>query len=318
MLLSLSRDFDRGIDLHAFLGIDISKRDFHAAILDDASTSERAFPNNPRGYRQLSAWLRKLNVQSVHSCMEATRKYWEALALYLHRERVLVSVVNPTQVKAFAASELLRVKTDSVDAGLIARFCRSNHPALWNPPAASVRELQSLVRRLEGLKSDRQQQLNRFDGERTEPELKGLIKSFDRAIRETERRIRVCIREHAGMQIKSDLLCSIPGIGERTASLLLAEIFLRNDFVGAKQVVAYAGLAPRIRQSGTSLRINGGLCKIGNSRVRKGLFFPAIVGSKRNPVLAAFAKRLAAKGKAKMSIVGALMREVDPVSRTCS
>lgn len=110
--------------------------------------------------------------------------------------------------------------------------------------------------------------------------------------------------------MRSDLLCSIPGIAERTASVLLAEVFLRTEFGGAKQVVAYAGLAPRIRQSGSSLRTNGGLCKIGNSRVRKALFFPAIVGARRNPILAAFAKRLSAKGKAKMSVVGALMRKL--------
>lgn len=271
--------------LGLFLGTDISKRDFHAAFIDGDLTGEKAFPNSSKGFKQLLSWLRKCGTTDIHACMEATGTYWEDLALYLHNERLKVSVTNPSQIKAFAASELLRVKTDSVDAGVVARFCRSHRPILWVPPAPGVRELQTLVRRLEALKNDRQQQLSRFDDAKKPPEIKALIKSFDRAILETERKIRICIRVNANMQVQSDLLCSIPEIAERTASVLLAEIFLRTEFSGAKQVVAYAGLAPRIRQSGTSLRVKGGLCKIGNSRVRKCLFFPTIVASKRNPIL---------------------------------
>jgi len=87
--------------------------------------------------------------------------------------------------------------------------------------------------------------------------------------KETERKIRLSIRDNDKMREQSDLLCSIPGVAEKTAAVLMAEVFLRSDFIGAKQVVAYAGLAPRIRQSGTSLRTKGGLSKSGNSRVRK-------------------------------------------------
>jgi transposase len=293
-----------------FLGIDISKRDFHVALIDEESIGNQVFTNDAKGFRQLSLWLRKVCSGSVHACMEATGIYWEALAHHLHEERQNVSVINPSQLKAFAASELLRVKTDSVDASLIARFCRSHKPAPWSPPAPGVRELQTLVRRLDALKGDRHQQLSRFGEAKMAPEIKALIKAFDRAILETERKIRLCIKANAEMQAQSDLLCSIPGVAFRTASVLLAEIFLRTEFAGSKQVVAYAGLAPRIRQSGTSLRINGGLCKIGNSRVRKCLFFPAIVATKRNPILEEFAKRLSARGKAKMSIIGAVMRKL--------
>jgi transposase len=60
--------------------------------------------------------------------MEATGAYWEALALYLHGLDQHVSVVNPARIKAFAQSELLRTKTDAVDAALIARFCKSQNP----------------------------------------------------------------------------------------------------------------------------------------------------------------------------------------------
>jgi transposase len=296
--------------LRLFLGIDISKLDFHVSLLDGDRASTKSFPNNTKGFRQLASWLRKCSLTHVHACMEATGTYWEDVALFLHDNKHDVSVVNPSKIKAFAASELLRAKTDSVDAALIARFCRANSPMLWSPPEPGVRELQRLVRRLEGLKSDRHQQCSRSSGSKHDPEIKRLIKAFDHAILETERKIRICINDNPAMQTKDALLRSIPGVGEVTAAVLMAEVFLRADFGGAKQVAAYAGLVPRIRQSGTSLRSRGGLSKTGNSRVRKALFFPAIVAGSRNPILKAFAKRLAAKGKAKMSIVAAVMRKL--------
>lgn len=296
--------------MKTILGIDISKREFHTALIEADRTVTGVFENTPKGFKQLISWLRKAGARPVHACMEATGTYWERLAAFLHSSGECVSVVNPAQIKAFAASELLRVKTDRVDAALIARFCRANQPARWNPPAPVVRELQRLVRRLHALKSDRQQQTRRWQDDKQPSEIKAVIRAFDRAIVETEKKIRLCMRENQRIEAQADLLRSIPGIGETTAAVLLAEVFLRSHFTGPKQVAAYAGLAPHIRQSGTTLRSNGSLSKMGNWRVRKALFFPAIVAGARNPALIPLVKRLSARGKAKMLIVGALMRKL--------
>lgn len=53
--------------------------------------------------------------------------------------------MNPARIKGFAKSELLRTKTDSVDAALIARFCAAMKPSLWTPTAPEVKELQAGV-----------------------------------------------------------------------------------------------------------------------------------------------------------------------------
>jgi transposase len=251
--------------LRMFLGIDISKRNFHAALLACDLSDVKGFPNTrraPDNLRAGSVSARRRESTPVWKQPVSTGRTW--LRFYTPHD---VSVTNPSQIKAFASSELLRVKTDSVDAALIARFCRANRPGYWAPPQPGVRELQTLVRRLEALKGDRHQQISRCADARREPEIRALIRSFDRAIKETERRIRLSIRNNDKMQEQSDLLCSIPGVAEKTAAALMAEVFLRSDFTTAKQVVAYAGLAPRIRQSGTSLRTKGGLSKSGNSRV---------------------------------------------------
>ena len=117
----------------SFLGIDISKETFHASLLSDRGEAKKVFPNTPKGFEQLVAWLKNRHADDVHACMEATGAYWEALALYLHGLKLRVSVINPARIKALAQSDLLRTKTDAIDAALIARFCKSQNPEAWIP-----------------------------------------------------------------------------------------------------------------------------------------------------------------------------------------
>ena len=92
----------------SFLGIDLSKDTFHAYLLSGSAGAKKVFPNAPKGYAQLTIWLKNRHAADPHVCMEATGAYWEALALYLHGLEHRVSVVNPARIKAFAQSELLR------------------------------------------------------------------------------------------------------------------------------------------------------------------------------------------------------------------
>jgi transposase len=142
----------------SFLGIDLSKETFHAFLLSDRGEAKHVFPNTSKGFEQLMAWLKNRRATDLHICMEATGAYWEALAVYLHQLKHRVSVVNPARIKAFAQSELLRTKTDAVDAALIARFCKSQVPEAWIPPAPEIRVLQALMRHYEHLKTTRAQQ----------------------------------------------------------------------------------------------------------------------------------------------------------------
>ncbi|MGB6644209.1 MAG: transposase, partial [Candidatus Cybelea sp.] len=113
--------------------------DVSCASSQRSGEAKRVFPNTSKGFEQLTAWLKNRHAADVHICMEATGAYWEALAVYLHELKHRVSVVNPARIKAFAQSELLRTKTDAVDAALIARFCRSQVPEAWIPPAPEIR-----------------------------------------------------------------------------------------------------------------------------------------------------------------------------------
>lgn len=294
------------------LGIDISKDSFHVELSINDKLRHRRFANRQEGFAELSAWLSKHKASQVHACLEATGPYSEALALYLHQRGHTVSVVNPAQIKAFGQSELLRNKDDRPDAGLIRRFCEKQRPVAWTPPPAHFHELQALSRHLENLLETRQQQLNRLETASTAKVVKSLRKlvtHLDVEIRHTEQQIDDHIDRHPDLKQQCQLLQSIPGIGKRTATKLLAEIEDISQYKSARQVAAYAGLTPRNNRSGT-IRGQTRLSKIGNARVRKALFLPAMVAKQHNPIVRSFCQRLARHGKNKMQLIGAAMRKL--------
>ena len=294
------------------LGIDISKDSFHLELSINDKLRHRKFANRKEGFGELCVWLAKPKATQVHACLEATGPYSEALALYLHEQGHTVSVVNPVQIKAFGQSELRRNKDDRPDAGLIRRFCEKQRPAPWIPPPVHLRELQALTRHLENLIETRQQQVNRLETTNTKQvakSLRKLVTHLDAEIKRTEEQIDDHIDRYPDLKQQSDLLDSIPGVGKRTAAKLLAEIPDITRYKSARQVAAHAGLTPRNNRSGT-IRGKTRLSKTGNARVRKALFFPAIVAKRHNPIVRTFCQRLSGNGKNKMQVVGAAMRKL--------
>ena len=253
------------------LGIDISKRKFDVALLFADQNLTKQFENSPKGFKQLGAWLKTFRLEQVHACLEATGTYGDAVAHFLHEAGHIVSVVNPLSIKGYAKSKLQRNKTDTADARLIADFCLTQNPARWFPPSPQVVELQALTRRIEMLEEMLQMEKNRLDNcaRQTVPSIKRMIRNFEQEIKNLRKSIKEHIDRYPDLKEQNDLLQTIPGIGEKTAPLLLAEIEF-SRYSSARQVAAYAGVTPKKRESGTSLKQTS-LSKLGNGRIRKGL-----------------------------------------------
>ncbi len=118
------------------------------------------------------------------------------------------------------------------------------------------------------------------------------------------------LRAQANFATKLALLTSIVGIGAVTAAKLLAEFADLEQYESAKAAAADAGLTPSHYESGTSVRRRAKLSKMGKSGIRAALYWPAITAIRRCPAIKAFAQRLAARGKPKMVIIGAVMRKL--------
>jgi transposase len=297
------------------LGLDIAKLKFNACLVRaDGKLRHKVFANNPDGFSQLSGWLAQQGVERVHACLEATGAYGDSLATYLHEQGHTVSVVNPAAIKAYAQSHLSRTKSDRVDAALIAGFCEERRPPAWQPPAPELRELQALVRRLDSLIEMRTMEENRLSSgvsvEAVRESVKEHIAYLSEQIKRTEQLIRSSIDRHPGLRRQRELLDSIPGVGEATAAALLAEVPDIKQYKSAREVAAFAGLVPRERQSGSSVRGRVRLSKIGNARLRKALYFPAVTALRCSHFFQQWADGLRQRGKSKMAVIGAAMRKL--------
>lgn len=297
------------------LGIDVAKAKLDVVLLWGETGAEQAgtFDNTASGFTKLGQWLKKRRVTTVHACLEATGLYGDEVARWLYEAGHTVSVVNPARIKKYADSRLQRNKTDRLDAATIAQFCLKEQPQPWTPPDPAWYELRALARHLADLHTMRQQERNRLSAGVTAPlvvqTLTEHIAFLDQHISDLEHHIQQFIDQHPDLKRQRDLLDSIPGLGPLTAALLLAEIPNIPGFAEANDVVAFAGLNPRRIESGT-LRGHTRLSKIGNPAIRHLLFLPALSAKRHNPILAPWANQLAARGKAKLAVIGAVMRRL--------
>ena len=294
------------------IGVDIAKKKFDVASLINGKYKHKVFDNNEAGYLAFIAWFLSLcGDLNPLICMEATGDYSLPRADFLVNQGYAVSMVNPAKIHALAKSELNRAKTDKADAKLIARYALMMQPPLWTPPPAKLRALQALVRRVEHLL-----EMSRMESNRQETAEASIINSIDTVLatleaelKATRKAISDLIDSDPDLKNRSDLLNTIPGIGVATTAHLLVALDQHHNFSNAKQVVAFAGLAPALRESG-QWRGNTHIAKNGDSALRKALTMPAMVAWQYNPLIRVFCERLKANGKNGKAIVCAAMRKL--------
>jgi len=295
------------------VGIDVAKASLAVALRTPTGrVRQKQCPNTPAGHAELLRWLRRHTDGAVHVGLEATGGYQDAVALALHDAGHTVSVLNPAALEAYSRSQLRRAKTDPTDAALIADYVRTQVPPGWSPPPTEMRQLQALVRRLDALLGMRTQERNRLEPAAAivRPSIEATLTHLEAAITVIKAQIAAHIDQCPTLRQSRDLIVSIPGIGATTAAIILGELLQVTRFASARQLAAFSGLVPHVRHSGTSVRGRGTLSKLGAGRLRKALFFPALVAMRYNPVLRPFAARLRAAGKPPMVIVAAVMRKL--------
>lgn len=301
--------------LAALVGIDVAKAtlDLACQSAPDTYRTRSKLPNTPTGFAQLLTWLATYARPEAWVVMEATNVYHEAVATFLHAHGYRVCVANPKQVAAYAESELSRTKTDKTDAKLIVRFGLSHLPRLraWQPLTPAMRTLVALTRRLDDLKALRQMERNRL--ETADPavhaSLHAVLDLLDAQIHATEAALSKHIDDDPDLRRRRHLLVSIKGISDLTAARVMAELGDIERFGDVRALVAFVGLNPALRQSGT-WRGHVRVSKIGSSLLRAALYMPAVVAMQYNPPIHAMAQRLRERGKPGKVIVVAAMRKL--------
>jgi transposase len=299
-----------------FIGIDVSQATLDVVIrVNGHNGKAKTYANTSAGIGALLRSLPQQSPETLHSCLEATGQYGDAVAERLHQAGYRVSVINPLRSKRYAQANLIRNHNDQVDAGVLAEFCQVKTPRLWRPPSPVHKALRTLSRRLEDLQSMLQMEKNRLKATQAllpyvQTSLETLVVTLKAQIKAILHEMHVTIATDPELYRQKRLLQSIPGVGELTATRFLAELGDLREFADAKQLSAYLGLTPEWKSSGTSVHTQPHLSKKGPAVVRHMLYMPAIVARQHNPILQAFCQRLAAARKCEMSILGAAMHKL--------
>lgn len=242
--------------------------------------------------------------------MESTGKYHRLPHRILEGLGIEVMVVTPFQSKHFSRALNLLCKTDKVDAKMLSLFGEKMTFKVTSCDTLYQEQLQELFRHrddMKGIAHGLKMRLKESEGFVAES-LSEALATVDKTIKASEIELKQLIAKNEETNDKCNLLCSIPGIGNLTAMVLLC-LLKELGCVTKNEVAALAGVAPINNDSGTFTgrrRIQGG-----RHDVRAHLYMP-ILGSvtKHNPRLREVYERLVASGKPKKVALTACMRKM--------
>ena len=288
-----------------FVGIDVAKDRLDVALRPSGETF--AVARDGAGLETLVARLREIDPELV--TLEATGGFETVVAAALAAAELPLAVVNPRQIRDFARATGKLAKTDALDAAAIAHFAEAVRPPARAVPSAEAQALGELIARRRQLIEMMTAERNR----RRQLTVKRLIKGIDRILEalqaqlsELEQDIDDAIRGTPAWREKEDLLVSVPGIGNKIARTLIAELPELGQ-IGRREVAALVGVAPFNRDSGTfrGRRSIAG----GRAAVRSALYMSVLVSIRRKLPLHAVYLRLRAIGKpAKVAIVACMRK----------
>ncbi len=288
-----------------FVGIDVSKAQLDVAVHEPAAVWQVG--NHPDGIRDLVARLQTLTPTCI--VLEATGGLELAAATALYTAGLSVAIVNPQRTRAFARALGQLVKTDALDASVLAHYAAAVQPALSRLPTATEQQLTALVRRRQQLVAMRTQEVNRLKsaGPNLEDQLRKHIAWLTQEIKALETQTTDLVAASPLYREKDAVLQSFQGVGQLTSHKLLAEI-PELGTINRKQIAALVGLAPLNRDSGKprgTRSIRGG-----RARARTLLYMPTLTAIRCNPVIQAFYQRLLHKGKSAKVALTACMRKM--------
>lgn len=299
--------------IKTWAGIDVSAKTLAALRRRDGREEARDFANDATGHRELIKWLGK----AARVCVEATGIYHLQLALALRAAGVELMVVNPRVARDFARALSNRSKTDEVDAWTLLEYVRRMEFTAWKAPSAAVLELRELARRVKELVRAAVDEKNRLHAKTVAAisatvvnDVKAHVAQIEKRTRQIEKAAVVVISNDSDLSEQFGILRAITGIGQRSAILLLSELAVLDPTMTVKQLVAYAGLDPRVYDSGTSVQKPARISKVGNARLRAILYMNALSAIRHDRGARLFFARLVARGKKRMQAIVAVMRKL--------
>jgi transposase len=274
-------------------GIDTGKRKLDVAI--EGNHEQLQVDNTPEGHAVLMAWLRRHRVRRVG--IEASGGYEQPVVAELRRQRFVVVVFQPAQVRGYAKFHSQRAKNDRIDAAIIAA-CTAAVRKIHAAPDPRLLPFAEQLTMIDQINEDTARLKNRIESCR-DPRIKQLWKEdiarLDKRESTELKALVASIRKHPDLARRLELINSVDGIGLPTAVAILVRL-PEIGRITREQAAALAGLAPYDDDSGDHVgerHIEGG-----RERLRHALYTASLAAAFRwNQQIIQLYQRLTAAGK---------------------
>lgn len=300
------------MDYTSILGIDVA-----SSKLDVCLKSEKGLEYDQLDYTDdaLDNFLDNHPEISSSNClvgMESTGDYHLKVLKFFLEKGFQVKVLNPILTKQYTRTTIRGTKTDKKDSEIICKLIDQGEGDLadLNDFSGNSKEFlrlsNTLTKYASGLKQ-RMQSVKR----KSLPGTKGITKQLENVINSLEK-LSGSLVDKATINRSQDeeLIDSIPGFAIKLSAIVSWEIGDVHQFKNAKSLVAYAGLDPRIRQSGHKLHTTGRLTKRGSSHLRTALFLAANVARRHDPELKEYYHKKQSEGRSHKEILCMISRKL--------
>src|SRR5436190_9748567 len=274
-------------------GIDTGKRKLDVAL--DGSREQLQVNNTSEGHEALLDWLRRHRVNRIG--IEASGGYEQPVVVELRRQRFVVVVFQPAQVRAYAKFHLQRAKNDKIDAALVAA-CTAAVRKIHAAPDPRLLPFAEQLTMIDQVNEDIARLKNRIESCRNAQFRKLWQEDIARLEQREKAELKALVTsicKHPDLARRLELINSVSGIGLPTAVAIL----VRMPEIGQitrEQAVALAGLAPYDDDSGEQVGVRH--IEGGRKRLRRALYTASLAASFRwNQQMIQLYQRLIAAGK---------------------
>lgn len=281
------------------IGFDVSKHEIVGVLIDKrASIRETYLCKNEK--KEIERFLDELcrNHPKITMGSEATGEYHTVLAQCCLRKNIPFYLLNPIVTKQFTRATVRKRKTDLTDAQVIAKCILQGEGYLISLASfSSVKPVLRTASSLAQIAVAVHHMQRRFEEHFPEEHsVQQELHTLYGEIQESMKRIRMYASTQTDTKLQI-LLCSIPGIGVSLAPILIAEIGDIERFKDSKALIAYAGLDPKVRQSGYTLKRNTHLTKRGSPYLRRAAYIASSIAQRYDPELKHYYEKKRSEGK---------------------
>jgi len=304
------------------IGVDVSKEKLDFCFLQNEKISkEWTLPNSTAAIKSsLKSLLKgsKLDVSEVLICAEHTGQYSYPLSCACEELELSLWLENPAQIKH--SSGIQRGKNDRLDARKIAAYAHrfQDKVRLFSLPEKNIASLKQLISerdmyiadkaKYQGQLTDQKRFMDPKDYQKKSARLKKLICGLEKSLALIEHEIQEMIDNDDTLSSQHKLLCSIDGIGDRTAVKMIVSTNAFKDFDNARKFSCYAGVAPFQYISGSSIHSRNRVSNRADKSIKSLLHLAALVVAtrKKDGELREYYLRKVAEGKNKMLVLNAI------------